>query len=51
MTRYRYLTTIQPVVEEDTSLAPIEGLINKNISLKPLDLRYSILIFIIVLKS
>jgi hypothetical protein len=32
--RYGYLTTVQSAVAEGTSLAPIEGLINKNISLK-----------------
>jgi hypothetical protein len=38
-TRYGRLTTIQPIVEEDTSLALIRGFINKDISLKPLDLK------------
>jgi hypothetical protein len=50
-TRYRRPTTIRPVVEEDTSQALVEGLINENISIKSFNLSNGIRIFIMVLKS
>jgi hypothetical protein len=50
-TRYGRPTTVRPVVEEDTSQALVEGLINENISIKSFNLSNGIRIFIMVLKS
>jgi len=50
-TRYGGPTTVQPVAEEDTSQALIEGLINENISSKSFDLSNGIGIFIMVSES
>jgi hypothetical protein len=50
-TRYGRPTTVRPVVEEDTSQALVEGLINENMSIKSFNLSNGIRIFIMVLKS
>ena len=50
-TRYGGPTTVQPMVEEDTSQALVEDLINENITSKSFDLSNGIGIFIMVLKS
>ena len=50
-TRYGGPITVRPMVEEDTSQALIEGLINENISSKSFDLLNGIRIFIMVSKS